>query len=187
MEENQGLKPMLRVREGTSEESLVELKARVGSLDSFRERLAEMKAKRVGTFRQIDTYFEVPKGRLKLRQTDGYERAQLIYYEREDVAKPKKSKVFIIDLKNATSFKAVLEKALQVKVTVDKTREIYRYRGTQIHLDSVKGLGTFIEFERKTPEDSASIRKGREVLKGLMKTLGVEPQSLKSLSYSELV
>jgi len=186
MEENQGLNPMLRLRRGVSEQSLVELKARVESLNSFRKRLAELKAKRVGSFRQTDTYFEVPKGRLKLRQTEGDEEAQLIYYERENVAKPKKSNIFIISVRDAESFNTTLKKVLQVKAIIDKAREIYRYRGTQTHLDSVEGLGAFIEFERKTPRDPDSIRKSREVLEELMKTLGIEPQSLESSSYSEL-
>jgi len=178
---------MLKLRRGAPEKSLVELKARVKNLNLFRKRLAELEAERFGCFRQTDTYFEVPKGRLKLRQTDGEKKAQLIYYEREDVAKPKKSKVVIIDIGDSESFKTMLEKVLEVKVTVDKTREIYRHKGTQIHLDNVKSLGTFIEFERKTPTDSASVGKNREVLERLMKTLGIDPKSLESLSYSELV
>ena len=45
----------------------------------------------------------------------------------------------------------------------------------------------FVEFERKTLEDSHSVRKSRESLEDLMKTLGIQPQSLERLSYSELV
>jgi len=187
MEENQGLNPVLRLRRGISEQSLVELKASVENLGSFRRRLAELKAKRVGSFRQTDTYFEVPKGRLKLRQTEGDEKAQLIYYEREDEAKPKKSSVCIISLRDAEHFKTMLERALRIKATVEKTREIYQYEGTQIHLDNVNGLGTFIEFERKTPKDPGAIRKSRVTLAELMKTLSIEPKSLESMSYSELV
>ena len=72
MEENQGLKiKMLRLQRGDSEHSLVELKARVENIDSFRKRLSELKAERIGSFHQTDTYFEVPKGRLKLRQMEG--------------------------------------------------------------------------------------------------------------------
>jgi len=178
---------MLRLRGDKSEHSLVELKARVKDLNSFGKRLAKLKVKCIGSFRQKDTYFEVPRGRLKLRQIDGDEKVQLIYYERDNVAKPSKSNVFIISLRDAESFKTMLEKILQVKAVVDKTREIYRYEGTQIHLDNVKGLGTFIEFERKTPKDSDLVRESRGVLERLMKTLSIEPQSLEKLSYSDLV
>jgi len=187
MEENQRLSTTLRLQKGRTEQTLVELKARVENLNSFRKRLVELRAKRVGSFRQIDTYLEVPKGRLKLRQTEGDMKAQLIYYERGNVAEPKKSSVFIINLRDVQSFKTTLERVLQVKVTVDKTREICRYKGTQIHLDDVRGLGTFIEFERETPENSESVRKSREILERLMKTLGIAPQSLERLSYSEIV
>ena len=42
-----------------------------------------MGAARHGTLLQRDTYFRVPRGRLKLRESDG-ETAELIYYERSE-------------------------------------------------------------------------------------------------------
>lgn len=187
MEENQRLNTVLRPQKGRSKQSLIELKARVENLNQFRNRLVELKARHIGSFRQTDTYFEVPIGRLKLRQTKGDEEAQLIYYERGDSPKPRRSSVFIINIKKVKSFKTMLRKLLKVRATVNKTREIYRYKGTQIHLDNVNGLGTFIEFERKTPNDSDSIRKNRMVLSELMKTIGIKAHNLESLSYGELV
>ena len=133
-----------------SEGNLVELKARADSLDDYGKRLQEMKADHIGTFHQTDTYFEVPKGRLKLRETEGTQKAQIVYYEREDIPGPKTSRVFILELQGPEFFKDFLHKALETKIVVDKTREVYRHQGTQIHLDEVKDLGTFIEVERKT-------------------------------------
>jgi predicted adenylyl cyclase CyaB len=61
------------------------------------------------------------------------------------------------------------------------------YRGTQIHLDTVKKLGKFIEFERRTADDSKRAEEDRQVLEQLMKTLEIDPNNLVTHSYSDLV
>lgn len=170
-----------------SESNLVELKTRADSLDTFRKRLQEMKADHIGTFHQTDTYFEVPEGRLKLRETEGTQKAQIVYYEREDIPGPKTSRVVILELQGPEFFKDFLHKALKTKIVVDKTREIYHHQGTQIHLDKVKDLGTFIEFERKTEDTSEATSKDQEVLEDLMKTLGINTKDLIKSSYSDLL
>lgn len=133
-----------------SEHTLVELKAKVDKLDLIRRRLVALKAKYEGTFRQIDIYFDVPRGRLKLRQINS-EETQLIYYERENILKPKRSDVVILDIPESEVFVALLKKILKVKATVKKRREIYLHQKTQIHLDMVDSLGYYVEFEKKTP------------------------------------
>ncbi|MCW4027022.1 MAG: class IV adenylate cyclase [Candidatus Bathyarchaeota archaeon] len=170
-----------------SEGNLVELKARADSVGTFRKRLQEMKADHIGTFHQTDTYYEVPEGRLKLRETEGTQKAQIVYYEREDIAGPKTSRVFILELQEPEFFNSFLHKALETKIVVDKTREIYRYQGPQIHLDTVKNLGTFIEFERRTEGTAVATSKDRETLEDLMKTLGINTKDLIEGSYSDLL
>jgi len=170
-----------------SESNLVELKAKADSLDDHRKRLQEMKADHIGTFHQTDTYFEVPKGRLKLRETEGTQKAQIVYYEREDIPGPKTSRVFILELQEPEFFNNFLHKVLKTKTVVDKTREIYQHQGTQIHLDKVKDLGTFIEFERKTEGTPEAASKDREVLENLMKTLRIKTEDLIRGSYSDLL
>jgi len=165
----------------------VELKARVDDLDLIRKKLIHLRARHVGTFRQTDVYFEVPEGRLKLREVEGYNEAELVYYERENIAGPKRSDVFILKVPKPAFFKALLGKALQVRATVDKTREIYRYRGTKIHLDRVEGLGNFVEFERETTADPELMKKNEQKLKTLMEKLGISPESLVKLSYGDLI
>lgn len=169
------------------ERQLVELKARARDLDGLRERLVALKAEPVGTLRQVDTYFETPKGRLKLREVEGSDRAMLVYYEREDIAGPKGSHVFILEIPRPAAFKRLLKKALKTRAVVDKVREIYRYEGTQIHLDTVKNLGNFIEFERETAPDLPAVERGRETLEKLMENLGVGRENLEELSYGDLV
>ena len=170
----------------TSELTLVELKAKVDSLEPIRRRLEALKSKHVGTFQQTDIYFDVPKGRLKLRQINS-EKTQLIYYERENVSKPKRSDIFIMEIPESKAFTALLKKILKVKITVKKTREIYWFEKTQIHLDMVDSLGCYVEFERKTPNTPKEIERSMRRLSKLMETLEIDPESLEKLSYSDLV
>jgi len=171
----------------SSEDRLVELKAKVINLDLARKQLANLEASKVGTLHQIDTYFDVPEGRLKLRKIEGKREAELIYYQREDVTGPKRSKVFILKIRKPEPFKVFFDKVLEKKVIVDKKREIYRYRGTLIHLDTVKGLGNFIEFERKTKGSAEAFNKDKRVLEELMRNLGIEERNLIKGSYGDLL
>ena len=169
------------------ERKMVELKARVNTLDPIRRKIIDLKAYHIGTLRQIDFYFEVPKGRLKLREVEGKNTLELIYYKRKNVAGPKRSEVFILEVQKPAAFKTLLEKVLETTVTVEKLREVYRHQGTQIHLDTVEKLGAFVEFERRTPADQQAIRKNQQALEGLMKKLGIKPENLEKLSYSDLI
>jgi predicted adenylyl cyclase CyaB len=72
-------------------------------------------------------------------------------------------------------------------IVIEKVREIYQYQGTQIHLDTVKKLGKFIEFERQTADDPKSIEKDQQILEKLMEKLEINPSNLETLSYSDLV
>jgi predicted adenylyl cyclase CyaB len=156
------------------------------NLEPLRSRLRALKAKYVGTYQQTDIYFVVPKGRLKLRQING-EKTQLIYYERENISKPKRSDVFILEIPESRAFTALLKKILKVKAAVKKTREIYWHQKTQIHLDTVDYLGCYVEFERKTLKAQKEMKRNRNLLRKLMETLEINPDNLEKLSYSDLV
>jgi len=169
------------------EHKLVELKAKVEDLDVVREKLTSLGAQHLGTFRQIDVYFEVPKGRLKLREVEDNNKAELIYYQRENIAEPKRSDVFILKVQEPAFLKTLLGRLLKIRATVEKVREIYRYQGTQIHLDRVNKLGTFLEFERETSASAQAIRNNRRALGKLMEKLGISSESLEELSYSDLI
>ena len=169
------------------EHKMVELKARVNTLDLIRGKIIDLKAHHIGTFKQVDVYFEVPEGRLKLREVEGKNTVELVYYKRENVSGPKRSDVFILEVQEPAVFKSLLEKVLKTGVTVEKLREVYRYQGTQMHLDTVKKLGVFVEFERETTADLQAIRKNQQTLKGLMKKLGIKTENLEKLSYSDLI
>jgi len=169
------------------ETTIVELKAKVDNLEPFRKKLESLKAEYVGIFRQIDMYYEVPQGRLKLRETEGENGAHLVYYERPDVKGPKQSQVFIIELSKPQFMKQFLNKVLCTKTVIDKQRAIYRIEGTQVHLDKAKKLGTYVEFERPTENTPEATQKAHEKLEKLMQTLGIKPETLQKGSYSDLI
>jgi len=169
------------------ETTIVELKAKVGSLEPFRKKIESLKAEYVGTFRQIDTYYEVPQGRLKLRETEGKNKAQLVYYERPDVQSPKQAQVFIIELTKPQFMKQFLNKVLRTKTVVDKQRAIFRLEGTQVHLDMVQNLGAYVEFERQTENTPKATQKAHETLRRLMQTFELKLETLQKGSYSDLI
>jgi len=172
--------------QSTASHKMVELKARVNDHKDLRKKLLELGSHCVGTFYQTDTYFQVPEGRLKLRELKRNSDAELIYYERENIAGPKQDDAFLLRVQDAEDFKTVLKRILKQTIVIEKEREIYTHQGTQIHLDTVKGLGKFIEFERQTTNEPETVKKDQQFLEELRKQLQISPNSLETLSYSDL-
>ena len=165
---------------------MVELKARVDDHNFIRKKLSALGAEYAGTFQQTDLYFVVPEGRLKLREVKGNGTAELIYYERENITGPKQDDAFLLRVQESEDLKSILKTILKPLVVIQKIREIYQYQGTQIHLDTVKTLGKFVEFERQTGDDSSVIEKDQLVLEKLMEKLAIDSSNLETLSYSDL-
>ncbi|CAN0021614.1 unnamed protein product [Bubo scandiacus] len=134
---------------------------------------------------QADTFFRVPRGRLKLRRTqDG--RGELIFYERPDTAGPKLSLFSVTPTDDPDGLEAVLGQALGVLGVVRKKRLLYLVGQTRVHLDSVEGLGNFLELEVVlTAEQTAG--DGERVARRLMEQLGVEEGDLISGAYLDLL
>ena len=163
---------------------LVELKARYEDLGKARALMAGSEI--VGTFRQVDTYFALGERRLKVRSVEGRTEGQLVYYERPDEGGVKESRVVLVALPDARAVRDVLARVFPVQAEVRKTREIHRYRGVQVHLDTVAGLGKFIEFE-KVLADPSERDEGRRELEALRRYLQIPDEDLMASSYSDLV
>ena len=161
---------------------LVELKARYEDLGKARALLAG--AERVGTFRQVDTYFSLGDRRLKLRSVAGATEGQLIYYERPDIGGVKESRVLLASIPDAATVREILARIFPVKAEVRKTREIFRFQGVQVHLDTVEGLGRFVEFE-KILTDESEREAGVNQLETLRRYLQIADEDLMSSSYSD--
>lgn len=163
---------------------LVEFKARYEDLGKARALLGT--AERVGTFRQVDTYFLLGDRRLKVRTVEGRGDGQLIYYDRPDHAGVKESDVLVADLADAEMVLRILRRAFPVKAEVRKVREVYRFQRVQVHLDSVEGLGRFIEFEMiaTTEADRLEARKHLEALRTYFQ---IPDEDIMASSYSDLL
>jgi len=167
--------------------SMIELKARVNSPIAIRVWLGKHGARKVGAFHQVDTYYQIPQGRLKLREVEGTPNAELIYYEREDVAGPKRSSVLILEIQDPNALKQILGRIVGIKVVVDKVREIFFYENIQVNLDQVSGLGSFVEFELVTSQNLKNQEQGSAKVEKLREQLGISPKDLQRYSYSDLI
>ncbi len=125
----------------------LEFKVRYESLDMLLPRLVDLQATHRETIHQVDTYFQNPKGRLKLRETDESDEGWLIYYERPNALESRYSLYELCKIAEPTMLKELLAAALGIKTIVKKQRSIWMYNNTRIHLDIVADLGEFVELE----------------------------------------
>jgi predicted adenylyl cyclase CyaB len=75
-----------------------------------------------------------------------------------------------------------LRDSIGYKGIVDKTRHLFLHKQTRVHLDDVKDLGYFLEFEVVLkPEDS--IEFGQEIAEEMMEIFGVRKDRLLEGAY----
>jgi adenylate cyclase, class 2 len=131
---------------------------------------------------QFDTYYRVPDGKLKRRETTGYP-TEYIFYSRAHRTRPKLSNFTIYTESQALSrFGAT---PLPIWLTIKKSRELWLHRGVRIHLDTVEGLGNFIEFEALVcPE--RNLARCHELIEALRQTLATAIGEPISSGYAEL-
>jgi adenylate cyclase class 2 len=145
----------------------------------------ELEAEDKGTLLQRDTYFEVPRGRLKLREEPNGV-AHLIAYERPDTADHKESRYRLIEVGDPVELKNALAGALGVTVVVSKVRRLFIFEGVRIHIDQVDELGDFIEFEG-VATDGGNPGSFAELLDSLRGSFGIGDGDLVPASYSDLL
>jgi adenylate cyclase class IV len=129
-------------------------------------------------------FFAVPQGYLKLRSAEGAG-GELIAYSRDGGAGPRTSRYQFVPVPDPTSLEEVLALALPVLGTVEKTRELLRWRHTRIHLDRVNGLGSFLELETVTGE--IDLDEARREADEAISTLGLDRAAFLDRPYLELL
>ena len=143
----------------------IEVKARANDWSGQRSRAAKLTGAEPVLLEQVDTFFKVPAGRLKLRQITR-EQGELIFYQRPDQLGPKRSDYSVAITDRPEALRDTLAQALGVYGEVKKRRWLYvsdAFGGhTRIHFDEVKGLGQHIELEvilqeGQSPEDGERI------------------------------
>ncbi len=160
-----------------------EFKARLEDDSRVRAALRTLRARYVGADHQVDTYFRVPAGRLKVRE--GRIENALIFYRRADTAKARRADIEMMLLPRRNAVRAILADSLGVQAVVDKRREIYFAGTVKIHLDRVKGLGRFVEVEALSR--SGSVLAARQQARKFQKLFGIPDRDIVAYSYSDLV
>jgi predicted adenylyl cyclase CyaB len=162
-----------------------EFKAKASDLDKLEQKLLGLNPIFKGEDHQIDTYFNVPSGRLKLRE--GNIENALIYYERPDIADAKQADILLYKPSPEKSLKDILAKVLGIKTIVDKTRRIYFIENVKFHFDMVENLGTFVEVEAIDETGDTGLEKLKEQCNEYFLFFGLEKSDLVDKSYSDLI
>lgn len=133
----------------------LELKVKVDSHIKIIELLKSVNAQSKGVLNQKDIYYKWNKGLLKLRVQNGS--YQLIKYIRDENASDRFSNYDLLELSGNDAEK-YLSDILDVEAIVEKKRDLYIYKNTRIHLDSVKILGEFLELETVVVSDDQNVQ-----------------------------
>lgn len=136
-----------------------------------------------GWLHQTDTYFRVSHGRLKLREEED-SIVHLISYERSDDAVARESRYRLVPVSDPAGLKDALGDALGVLVVVEKSRRLLLWHGVRIHLDEVRGLGSFIEIEAVADPASDLSTEHRRASE-LQDALAITPDQIVAFSYSD--
>ncbi|OGF25389.1 adenylate cyclase [Candidatus Falkowbacteria bacterium RIFOXYB2_FULL_34_18] len=163
----------------------IEIKAKSNNQDEIREILKSKNANFKGVDHQIDTYFKVDNGRLKLRE--GKIENHLIHYQRENKEGPKQSDVTLFESDPKSSLKEILTKALGILVVVNKKREIYFIDNVKLHIDNVEDLGTFVEIEAIDNDGTIGKDKLLKQCQFFLDLFKISQEDLISVSYSDLL
>jgi len=143
--------------------------------------LNNLHAEFVKDINQKDVYYTMQSSLLKLRIEDDGE--SLIKYNRDEVNPDRFSDYDVIYLKSSGSEK-VFNSIFTVEAVVIKKRSLYLYNNTRIHLDTVEGLGTFMEFETLVIN---GMEDAKERFNFLIKKFEIDTSKQIKCSYRDLI
>jgi adenylate cyclase class IV len=156
----------------------IEIKARITRVEALLPKAQALADGPATAITQDDTFFNVPQGRLKLREfADGS--AELIHYHRADSAGSASAKVSTlasdyvrVPVADPAALRLALQRACGVQGRVQKQRLLLMVGPTRIHLDRVQGLGDFMELE-VVLQGGQGDAEGAAVAESLMLALGL--------------
>jgi adenylate cyclase class IV len=183
----------------------VEWKGRLDDLTKAAARAESLGAELHSFERQVDTYFRVPRGRLKLRRrwvpAEGvaavaadrsaveFGRAlppELIAYRRPDRSGACASDYVRAPVGSGSLASELLDLAVGIEVEVEKIRVVFLHDDVRIHLDDVKECGSFLELEAIVDE-SCDDAAADEKVQRLLEHFGLAEEPAIAGSYRELV
>lgn len=163
----------------------VEVKARTSSPEKIREILTSLNANYIGCDHQVDTYFNTPNGRLKLRE--GNIENSLIHYNRQNTPEAKVSDIAYSKVTHSNDIKNVLASSFGILIEVVKDRHIYFIDHVKFHVDFLDKLGSFVEIEVIDDKNEYSESEMKELCQHYQITLGIQESDLLTHSYSDML
>lgn len=163
----------------------IEIKARAADPDFIKSILKKEGAIFQGLDKQTDTYFNVPFGRLKVRE--GNIENSLIHYKRSNQDGPRQSEFMLLPVMDPYPLKAVLAASLGIKVVVEKSREIYFIENVKFHLDSIVRLGSFVEIEAGNMLKIVSPEILHQQCQHYLEAFGIKQEDMVPFSYSDMI
>ncbi|HMO19797.1 MAG TPA: class IV adenylate cyclase [Candidatus Melainabacteria bacterium] len=163
----------------------IEVKIKIDDMNGLKKSILAMGAEESGQMHQIDTFFG-GVNRLKLREYGDQATAELIAYQRPDIADLRTCEYRLCRVSNPDELKETLAFALPLLKTIEKTRLLFLRGRTRIHLDEVKSLGQFLELEVVLGSEDTT-DSGEEEALAILKKLGLEDAPRISGSYFDLV
>ena len=163
----------------------IEIKARIDSIEAVLPRAQAIAHTEPELIVQVDTFFKVPQGRLKLREfADGS--AELIHYHRPDHGDTRASDYVRVPVPDPAALRVALARACGIAGRVRKQRWLLLAGATRIHLDRVEGLGDFMELE-VVLADGQTDAEGSTVADALMQSLGLAAAERVAQAYLDLL
>lgn len=134
---------------------------------------------------QHDFFFRCGAGRLKMRVFEP-DCGELIQYEREDLAGPRCSQYQIAYTSTPEILLDILTRTLGRIGEVKKTRILFVIGQTRVHIDTVDGLGDFLELEVVLRPEQTEVE-GRRIAEELLTEFGIKSDQLIAKAYVDLL
>lgn len=163
----------------------IEIKTPIDSIETIESRLAKHEANKIWTRKQADTFFEVPRGWLKLREADGAQPELISYLRPTDDSGPRPSTYDVERVRDGAAMKRLLSRVLDSECVVKKTRTLWIWKHTRIHLDEVDSLGLFLELEAVAGE--IAIDEARREADQMIAGLKLHREKFISIPYREMI
>ncbi len=163
----------------------IEFKAKIDDEKKMLSLIDKLSPEYLGEDIQIDTYYDISNGRLKLRR--GNIENSLIFYKRNEERELKQSDIILYRHIPDPSLEMLLKEMYDIKVIVKKRRKIFFVEHVKIHLDEVDSLGTFIEVEVIDSNNSKTISELEEKCEYYKKYFKISDSQIVNASYSDLI
>lgn len=157
------------------------LKAVLDCKPSIEKKLQEIGANFIAEEFQHDFYFQVPNGKLKFRKSTI--RSLITHYERIKIGNIEKTRVYRYDLNPSKREIDLLFETSELIGEIKKTRKIYQFQNSTIHLDLPVTGGVFLEIETKGFDGNKSENELEVEAKQVFQLIGIKPDQLVETGY----